>query len=122
MTRTDKLRERFLDHGFQQHSRAMLIEEQKMWINARLNRKFTQEARTEAMNGGDHSTIKRALVTEPTPLVTGRGGFQNQIELFSKTLAHLVGRAVSKGDSDDLIDIEVVFTEDVQITLNEDGG
>src|SRR5687768_16320416 len=74
------------------------------------------------MNGGDHSTIKRALVAEPTPSVIGRGGVQDQIELFSETLAQLVSRAICKGDSDDLIDIEVVVAEDVQVTLNEDSG
>jgi len=71
------------------------------------------------VNGGDHGAVQRALVIQPVSPVVSRSGLQNEIELFPEPLAHLVGRAIGKRDGDDLIDVEVVFAQDVQIALDE---
>ena len=98
----------------------MLVEQEKLRINASLNRKLTQESHAKTVNGSDHSAVQRALVIQPMPSLIWRDGLQNEIELFPESLAHLVGRAIGKGDGDDLIDVEFVFAQDVQVTLDQD--
>src|SRR6266545_1212256 len=97
----------------------MLIEQEKLRINSRFNWKLTKQSRTEAMNGGDHGAVKSAFVIQPMPSLIGRGGLQNEIELLSKPLAHFIGGTIGKSDGDNLIDVELVFAEDVQVTLDE---
>src|SRR5256885_9405990 len=98
----------------------MFVEQEKLWINTGLNRKLSQQPGAEAMDGSDYRTIKRALVIQPKPSFICRCGLQDEIELISETLAHLVGGAIGKGDGNNLIDIEVrILAQDVEVTFDE---
>ena len=98
----------------------MLIEQEKLRIDARLNRKLAQEPGAEPVNRGADRAIQSALVVKPMPALGGRGSLQNQVEFFPEPLAHFVRGAIGEGDSDYLIDVEVgVLTKDMKIALDQ---
>ena len=118
----NRIAQRFLNHRFQQHRRLMLVEQPKLRIDVRFNRKLVKQARTETMNGGDDGAFQRALVTQPAhPLVAGTFA-QQRIDLFPHALAHFIRGAVRKSDCDDVVYCDVLRAQNVKIALNQDGS
>ena len=117
----DELGKNFFDDQLQHHRRAMFVEQQKLRIDARFDRKLAQHARAKAVNRGDHCAVERAFVVEPAAALFFVGDAQHLVELAAQAFAHFVGGAIGESDRDDLIDGETVFAEDVDVALDEDG-
>jgi len=56
-----------LNYRFQQHCRAMFVEQEKLWINTSFNRKLSQQARTEAVKVVITAPSSVAFVIQPKP-------------------------------------------------------
>src|SRR6185503_21218844 len=100
----DELGQNFLDDQFEHHRRAMFVEQQKLWIDARLDRKLAQESRAEAVNRCNHGAVERALVVQPAAALFLVGDAQHLVKLAAQALVHFVRGAIGEGDGDDLID------------------
>src|SRR4029079_10610844 len=102
--------------------RTMLVEEEKLRIDARLDRKLAQQASAEAVNRRDHSAVERSFVIQPAASLFFVRDAEHLVELGAQALVHFVRSAIREGDGDDLIDRETVFAEDVDVALDEDRG
>ncbi len=119
MAVADELRKNFFDDQLQHHRRAMFVEQQKLRIDARFDRKLAQHPRAKTVNRRDHGAVERAFVVEPAPALLVVGDAQHLVEFAAQAFAHFVGGAIGESDRDDLIDGETVFAEDVEVTLDE---
>ena len=122
MAVADELGKNFLDDQFEHHRRAMFVEQQKLWIDARFDRKLAQQSRAETVNRRDHCAVERAFVVQPAAALFFVGDAQHLVELAAQALVHFVGGAIGEGDRDDLIDGETVFAKDVDVALDENRG
>jgi len=82
----------------------MFVEQQKLWIDARLDRKLAQQARAEAVNRCNHRAVERALIIQPPPALLLVRDAQHLVEFAAQAFVHFVGGAIGEGDGDDLID------------------
>src|SRR5712692_10949195 len=115
----DCVRERFLDRGFQQHHGLMLVEQDELRIDVRLDRKLMQQARAKAVNRGDHSAFKRALVSQPAMPLVSNGCAEQLVNLLAHALSHFVRGAIRERDRDDVVDGNFLGAKDFEIALNE---
>src|SRR3989442_782663 len=100
----------------------MLIQQHKLRIYVGFDWKLMQQPRTKTVDSGDYRPIKRAFMAQPLASFIAAGGPQQLIQFFPEAAAHLVGSAIGKSDGDDLIYGDVVGAENVQVTLDQDGG
>ena len=118
----DELGKNFFDDQFEHHRRAMFVEQQKLRIDARFDRKLAQHARAKAVNRRDYRAVERAFVIEPAPALVFVRDAEHLVELAAQALVHFVRGAIGERDRDDLIDGETVFAEDVDVAFDEDSS
>src|SRR5262245_45591378 len=99
----------------------MRVEQDELWIKVGFDRKLAEQSRAEAVNRGDDCAVQRPLVTYPANPLAGSRGAQKLVELTPEPFAHLVSRAVGKGDGDDLVYSNAGGSEDMQVALDENG-
>src|SRR5829696_3133349 len=122
MAVADELGKNFFDDQLEHYRRAMFVEQQKLRVDARFDRKLAQHARAKAVNRRDNRAVESAFVVEPAATLFFVRDAQHLVELAAQALVHLIRGAVRESDRDDLIDGETVFAEDVDVTLDEDGS
>ena len=120
MAGIDKCSERFFDGGLEEDRRLMFVKQLELRIDAGFDGKLVEQPRTESVNGRDHASVESPLVTYPTrPFITGAEPNQ-RTEFGAQPLAHLVRGAIGKRDCDYLIDRDILRSEDVQVSFDQD--
>ncbi len=99
----------------------MFVEEQKLRIDARFDRKLAQHARAKTVDCCDHSAVECALVIQPAPAFFFIRDAQHLIEFIAQAPVHFVGGAIGEGNRDDLIDRETSLAQNVNVAFDEYG-
>ena len=115
----DRIRERFLDGGFQQHHCLMLVEQNELRIDVRFHRKLMQQPRTEPVDRGDHSPFQRALMSQPALTLVAFSYAEQVVNRCAHALAHLVRGTIRERDGDDVIDGDFLGAENLEIAFDQ---
>src|SRR5437868_4687335 len=100
----------------------MFVKQLELGIDAGFDGKFVEQPRAESVNGSDPASVESAFVPYPTrPFITGAEPNQ-RAEFGTQPLAHLVRGAIGKRDCDYLIDRDILSSEDVQVSFDQDRG
>jgi hypothetical protein len=99
----------------------MFIKQDELRIDVGFDGKLVQQARAKSVDGGDYRTFERALVPQPSATLIAFSGAQKLVNSRANTLAHLIRCAIREGDSNDVINRDVLGAENLEVALNQDG-